>query len=108
LAQLFGASLLLFRKTALLGAAIMTLVMANLLMINLFFHIAPGRRVCGGVHLSVHAGTAVARTRRLLGLFWRQQASEPASSRGFYRYIAALIVLIVIAQSAFVFLHARR
>ena len=85
----------------------MTPVMANILMINLFFHIAPGRRVCG-VHLWVHAGAAVAGTRRLLGLFWGQQASEPARSRGFHRYIAALIVLIVIAQAAFVFLYVRR
>ncbi|MGA7315594.1 MAG: hypothetical protein WBX22_16635 [Silvibacterium sp.] len=86
LTQLFGASPLLFQKTALLGAAIMTPVMANLI-INLFFHIAPGCRVCGGVHLWVHAGTAVAGTRRLLGLFLGQQASEPANSRGFHRYI---------------------
>ena len=42
LTQLAGGALLLFRKTALLGAAIMAPVMANILMINLFFHIAVG------------------------------------------------------------------
>src|SRR5262245_50501248 len=42
LIQLGGGALLLFRKTALLGAALMLPVMTNILMINIFFRIAFG------------------------------------------------------------------
>jgi hypothetical protein len=42
LIQLGGGALLLFRKTALLGAALMLPVMTNIVMINVFFHIAWG------------------------------------------------------------------
>jgi hypothetical protein len=42
LIQLAGGALLLFRKTALLGAALMLPVMTNIVMINVFFHIAWG------------------------------------------------------------------
>jgi hypothetical protein len=40
--QLVGGALLLFRKTAVLGAAAMLPMIANILMINLFFLIAVG------------------------------------------------------------------
>jgi hypothetical protein len=42
LIHLGGGALLLFRKTALLGAALMLPVMTNIVMINVFFHIAWG------------------------------------------------------------------
>src|SRR5690242_12552410 len=42
LIQLAGGALLLFRKTALLGAALMLPVMTNIVMINVFFRIAWG------------------------------------------------------------------
>jgi uncharacterized membrane protein YphA (DoxX/SURF4 family) len=46
--QLAGGAMLLFRKTALLGAAAMVPVIANILMINLFFHIAVGAEIAAG------------------------------------------------------------
>jgi hypothetical protein len=52
LIQLGGGALLLFRKTAVLGAALMLPVMTNIVMINVFFHIAWG--AMGTSALSLH------------------------------------------------------
>ena len=52
LIQLAGGALLLFRKTALLGAALTLPVMANIVMINVFFT-SPGARWARR-HLSSH------------------------------------------------------
>lgn len=98
LMQLTGAALLLFRKTALLGAAIMTPVMANILMINLFFHIAVGA-ACTATFIFGSMLALLWRERgALVGLFWSQQAAEPVGSRRFHRSMAALVVLVVLAQ----------
>jgi hypothetical protein len=106
LTQLAGATMLLFRKTALLGAAIMTPVMANILMINLFFHIAVGAE-CTAAFIFVSMLALLWRDRAaLVALFWSQQAAEPASSRRFHRSMAAFVVLIVIAQVVFVMLYS--
>jgi hypothetical protein len=100
--------MLLFRKTALLGAAMMTPVMVNILMINLFFHIAVGA-VCAAAFILVSMMALLWRERgALLGLFWRQQNAEPAVSRMFHRSIAVLVVIIVVGQTLFGTLHSRR
>ena len=106
LTQLAGATMLLFRKTALLGAAIMTPVMANILMINLFFHIAVGAE-CTAAFIFVSMLALLWRDRAaLVVLFWSQQTAEPVSSRRFHRSMAAFVVLIVIAQVVFVMLYS--
>jgi hypothetical protein len=107
LTQLAGGALLLFRKTALLGAAIMTPVMANILMINLFFHIAVGA-ACTATFLFVSMLALLWHERdALLSLFWTKQGPESPTSRTFHRSMAALIVLIVIAQIVFVWYMRR-
>jgi hypothetical protein len=106
LTQLAGATMLLFRKTALLGAAIMTPVMANILMINLFFHIAVGAE-CTAAFIFVSMLALLWRDRAaLVELFWSQQAAEPVSSRKFHHSMAALVVLVVVAQVVFVVLYS--
>jgi hypothetical protein len=103
LTQVAGGALLLFRTTALLGAAIMAPVMANILMINLFFHIAVGAE-CAATFIFASMLALLWRERSaLVGLFWNQQAPELASSRIFHRSIAALIVLVVIALFSLVY-----
>jgi hypothetical protein len=42
LLQIGGASLLLFRRTTLFGVVILLPIMVNIVLINLFYHIAPG------------------------------------------------------------------
>ena len=67
LIQLGGGALLLFRKTALLGAALTLPVMTNIVMINVFFHIAWGAMGTSAfIFLSLHpcwpcSGTAAMR-----------------------------------------------
>jgi hypothetical protein len=108
LTQLTGAALLLFRKTALLGAAIMTPVMANILMINLFFDIAFGAE-CMAAFIFASMLTLLWHQRDgLLDLFWTQQAPEPTNSRKFHRSMVALVVLLVTAQTIFWILVLRR
>jgi hypothetical protein len=102
LTQLTGGALLLFRKTALLGAAVMTPVMANILMINLFFHIAAGAEFMA-VFLFLSMLLLLWREREaLLNLFWKEQHADAPASRKFHRSMAALVVLIIIAQMVFV------
>lgn len=97
LAQLAGATLLLFRKTALLGAAILLPVMTNILMINVFFKIALGA-LCTSVFIFASLLAILWRERGALRkVFWTNQSAEPAAVRRYYRAIAALIVLLAIA-----------
>lgn len=90
-----GGTLLLFRKTALLGAALMLPVMTNILMINMFFVIGLGA-LCTSTFIFVSMLAVLWYHRRaLVGVFWNDQASEPANLRRYYRITAAVVVLLV-------------
>jgi hypothetical protein len=102
LTQLAGGALLLFRKTALLGAAMMTPVMANILMINLFFHIAAGAEFMA-VFIFLSMLLLLWREREpILNLFWKEQHAERPASRRFHHSMAALVILVVVAQMVFI------
>ena len=94
--QLAGGSLLLFRKTALLGAALMLPVMANIVMINVFFHIAWGALGASAFIFASMLAVVWPHRHALVGVFWSNQAAEPARLRRYYRIAAALVVLLVI------------
>ena len=97
LIQLAGGALLLFRKTGLLGAALMLPVMANIVMINLFFHIAWGA-LCTSVFILASMLAVLWRHRdALVALFWIQQAGEPPNVRRYHRIIAVAVVLLAIS-----------
>lgn len=98
--QLAGAALLLFRKTALLGAALLLPVMTNILMINLFFFIAWGATCTSTLIFAAMLAILWHDRRRLLGVFWTAQAGEPAELRRRHRMIAAAVVLSVIVLMA--------
>lgn len=96
LIQFAGGALLLFRKPALLGAALLLPVMTNILMINLFFFIAWGA-LCTSTFIFASMLAVLWHQRHaLLGVFWTDQAGEPADARRYYRITAALVVLLVI------------
>jgi len=96
LIQLGGGALLLFRKSALLGAALMLPVMTNIVMINVFFRIAWGA-MCTSVFIFASMLAVLWHQRHaLMGVFWTDQAGEPASVRRYHRTIAALVVLLMI------------
>src|SRR5689334_1301191 len=101
LTQLAGGALLLFRKTALLGAAMMLPVMTNILMINVFFHIAWGAMGTSSFIFASMLAVLWHQRAELLGVFWTDQANEPAHLRRYYRIIAAAVVLLVITLMGF-------
>lgn len=96
LTQVTGATLLLFRKTTLLGAAVMFPVMANILLINIFILVNDygpylmSAIICSSLLVILWHQRAV-----LLALFWVNQAAEPIASSRVHRYIRILIVLTV-------------
>src|SRR5512136_2018897 len=90
LIQLAGATLLLFRKTALLGAALMLPVMTNILMINVFFSIALGALCTSAFIFASMLAVLWHHRRALVGVFWTDQTGEPANVRRYYRITAAL------------------
>jgi len=100
LIQLVGAALLLFRKTALLGAALLLPVTTNILMINLFFFITWGAACTSMTILAATLAILWRDRRALLGVFWTDQAGEPAELRARHRIIAAAVVLSAIVLMA--------
>ena len=96
LTQVTGATLLLFRKTTLLGAAVMLPVMANILLINIFIlvndygpYVVSAIICCSLLKILWHQRAL------LLTLFWGNQTAEPTGSRRVHRTIRILIVLTV-------------
>jgi hypothetical protein len=98
LTQVLGASLLLFRKTALLAAAIMTPVMANILLINIFFFISVGAEVNAAFILGCMLLLLWHQREELVRTFWTNQPTEQKTAQKFHWMIRALILLAVLAQ----------
>jgi hypothetical protein len=72
-------------------------------MINLFFFITWGA-ACTSTLIFAAMLVVLWRDRRaLLGVFWTDQAGEPAELRGRHRIIAAAVVLSVIVLMAAAF-----
>ena len=96
LTQVAGATLLLFRKTTLVAAAIMLPVMANILLINMFILVND----YGPYLMSVLICTSLLiilwyQRVALLNLFLVTQKSEPIASSRIHAWIRTLIVMAV-------------
>lgn len=97
LTQVAGASLLLFRKTALLAALLMTPVMANILCINIFILVNDyGPYVISALILASMLLILWHERLNLLLLLWSSQVSEAPVSQRTHRWIRSLIVVVVI------------
>jgi hypothetical protein len=96
LVEVAGATLLLFRKTSLLGAALMLPVMTNIWMINVFYVIGVGAMCTSTFILASMLAVLWHHRHALVSVFWTDQASEPANARRYYRITAALVVMLVI------------
>jgi hypothetical protein len=109
LTQVFGATLLLFRKTAFAGALAMLPVMANILMINVFILVNDYGPAFMATFISSSLLAIIWRQRgSLISLVWTTQAAEPAESRVFHRWVGALIVVAVLAAISVGVYHTRR
>ena len=94
LTQVAGATLLLFRKTAFLGAAAMLPVMANILLINMFILVNDYGPYLISVLIFTSLLTILWHQRAaLLNLFWAAQQKEPIASSRTHLWIRTLIVL---------------
>jgi hypothetical protein len=90
----FGATLLLFRKTTLLGTLAMLPVIANILLINLFIlvndygpYFVSGLLCASLLIILWHHRSA------LVSLFWFTQNGEAVRSLRIHRWIRLIIVL---------------
>jgi hypothetical protein len=90
--------LLLFRKSALLGAALLTPVMANILMINIFFHIALGAEIAAAFLLGSMLLLLWQQREVLISVFWRNQCFETRMESRVHKLAVAIVVLLVLAQ----------
>jgi len=98
LTQILGGVLLLFRKSALLGATLLTPMMANILMINIFFHIALGAEIAAAFLLGSMVLMLWQEREALISLFWRNQQIETRMGSRVQKIAVAIVVLLVLAQ----------
>ena len=94
LTQVFGATLLLFRKTTLLGTLAMLPVITNILFINMFILVNDyGPYLISG--LICASLLIILRHQRdaLVSLLWSTQNGEAASSLRTHRWIRLIIVM---------------
>jgi hypothetical protein len=98
LTQVAGATLLLFRKTTLMGAVAMLPVMANVLLINIFILVNDygpyliASLICASLVIILWYQRA-----DLVELFWSAQLGEPKGSRRVDWWIRCGIVFMVAA-----------
>lgn len=97
--QVIGGTLLLFRKTTLLGALTMLPIMANILLIDMFVLVNDyGPYFISGL-ICVFLSAIVWHQRSgLMSLLWTSQSSEPVSLRGRHRLIAFTIAFAATAM----------
>ena len=98
LTQILGGVLLLFRKSALLGAALLMPLMANILMINIFFHIALGAELVAAFLLSSTLLLLWQEREALIRVFWHDQPIETRVGNRMQRIAVAIVVVLVLAQ----------
>lgn len=110
--QVLGGTLLLFRKTTLLGALVMLPVMGNILLINMFILINDyGPFLISGL-LCIFLLTILSHQRSaLMSLLWTTQQSEPAKSLRRHRWIRLSIVsatITMMVSGAIIQRHVQR
>ena len=92
--QVLGASLLLFRKTTLLGALAMLPVIANILLINMFILVNDyGPYLISGLICTSLLIILWHQRAALVSLLWSTQNGEAVSSLRIHRWIRLIIVL---------------
>ncbi len=97
--QVLGATLLLFRKTTLLGALAMLPVMGNILLINIFILVNDyGPFLISGLICIFLLTILWGQRSALISLLWTTQKSEPVCSLQRHRWIRLSIVSITIAM----------
>ena len=76
-------------------------VMTNIVMINVFYFIGVGAMCTSTFIFASMLAVFWHHRHALVGVFWTDQASEPANMRRNYRIISASVVLLVITLLGF-------
>jgi hypothetical protein len=98
LTQVAGATLLMFRRTAFLGAAVMLPVMGNILLVNLFILVNDyGPEFMATLILCSLLVILWHERGVLISAFWKSQISESPRSRTLHIVIRVLIVAAVVS-----------
>lgn len=108
LTQAIGGALLLFRKTAVLGASILVPVVANILMINVFFRIAAGAEIVAALVLAISLLLLWHERRRLIALFWSDQRFGSTLSLNAERIAVALVMGLLVVEAVVFAAHPAR
>jgi hypothetical protein len=109
LTQVAGATLLLFRKTTLMGALLMLPVMANILLINIFILVDDYGPYVVSTLICISLLVVLWHQRiGLLTLLWSTQNGEPERSKRTHWWIRSSIVLIAAAIMMVAVLHRAR
>jgi len=85
--QIGGSILLLFRRTTLLGAAILLPVMVNILLINFFYDISPGALMNSVLFSLGLLFLLLLQRSALIGVFLRTGSDLPEPRLGFFKYL---------------------
>jgi hypothetical protein len=99
LTQVSGGTLLLFRRSALLGAAVLTPVMANILLINIFFHIAVGAEIVAAFVFVTCLLLLWQERLAFFEIFWPTQYKDLPLGGSAEKAAVVIVVLLVIVEA---------
>lgn len=99
--QVDCAGLLLFRKSTLLAAVIILPMMVNIMLINIFYTIAPGAEGTAAFILCSMLLILWHRREPLFETLWASQPAEPSSAQRRHWLIRGLVLLFVIGEVLF-------
>lgn len=98
--QVVAASLLLFRKTALLAALVMVPVMTNIVLINIFYGIAPGAEFFAFSILFALLLILWQEREAFHALLWTSQPAEPRSALRSHWVVRSVVLLYALGVLA--------
>lgn len=98
LIQIICASLLLFRKSALLAAVMIVPMMINILLVNLFYSITSGAQRTAAFILGCMLFLLWHHREALTGVLWTAQSAETRATQKLHWIIRALVLLFVLGQ----------
>lgn len=95
LLQIAGGTFLLFRRTTLLGIAILLPVMLNVVLINFFYQISPGAFINSVLYTLSLIYLLTLYRKPLVALFWNFKSTLPKIGNGALRTIARVFAIVV-------------
>jgi hypothetical protein len=99
LTQLVGGLLLLFRRSSLVGAAVLVPLMTNILMINVFFTIAVGAEIAAAVVLTSCLLLLWQKRQGFVDVFWSHHRPSTSFSDQSEKIVVILIAALLLVEA---------